>query len=143
MSELYNLIENLCKEKGTNVTAMCKAVGMSRSPLTELKMGRSKSLSAATLSKIAAFFGVSVDYLLGNEEKPATSTKDVQDELCDTDMEIEKLYIKLKDLLTSKDIEDVKTLMKIRAELNKANKRKVELMEHLRKQDELRKAKEE
>lgn len=70
MSELYNLIENLCKEKGTNITAMCKAANISRAPLTELKMGRSKTLSSATLSKIAAYFGVSVDYLLGNEEKP-------------------------------------------------------------------------
>lgn len=71
MSELYNLIESLCKEKGTNITAMCKAAKISRAPLTELKMGRSKTLSSATLSKIAAYFGVSVDYLLGNKEKPA------------------------------------------------------------------------
>ena len=42
MSELYNLIESLCKEKGTNITAMCKAAKISRAPLTELKMGRSK-----------------------------------------------------------------------------------------------------
>lgn len=53
MSELYNLIESLCKEKGTNITAMCKAK-ISRAPLTKLKMGRSKTLSSATLSKIAA-----------------------------------------------------------------------------------------
>ena len=75
MSELYNLIESLCKEKGTNITAMCKAAKISRAPLTELKMGRSKTLSSATLSKIAAYFGVSVDYLLGNKEKPAPESR--------------------------------------------------------------------
>ena len=75
MSELYNLIESLCKEKGTNMTAMCKAAKISRAPLTELKMGRSKTLSSATLSKIAAYFGVSVDYLLGNKEKPAPESR--------------------------------------------------------------------
>ena len=75
MSELYNLIESLCKEKGTNITAMCKAAKISRAPLTELKMGRSKTLSSATLSKIASYFGVSVDYLLGNEEKPAPESR--------------------------------------------------------------------
>ena len=75
MSELYNLIESLCKEKGTNITAMCKATKISRAPLTELKMGRSKTLSSATLSKIAAYFGVSVDYLLGNKEKPAPESR--------------------------------------------------------------------
>ena len=75
MSELYNLIESLCKEKGTNITAMCKAAKISRAPLTELKMGRSKTLSSATLSKIAAYFGASVDYLLGNKEKPAPESR--------------------------------------------------------------------
>ena len=75
MSELYNLIESLCKEKGTNITAMCKAAKISRAPLTELKMGRSKTLSSATLSKIAAYFGVSVDYLLGNKETPAPESR--------------------------------------------------------------------
>ena len=75
MSELYNLIESLCKKKGTNITAMCKAAKISRAPLTELKMGRSKTLSSATLSKIAAYFGVSVDYLLGNKEKPAPESR--------------------------------------------------------------------
>ena len=75
MSELYNLIESLCKEKGTNITAMCKAAKISRAPLTELKMGRSKTLSSATLSKIAAYFDVSIDDLLGNEEKPAPESR--------------------------------------------------------------------
>ena len=54
---------------------MCKAAKISRAPLTELKMGRSKTLSSATLSKIAAYFGVSVDYLLGNKEKPAPESR--------------------------------------------------------------------
>lgn len=75
MSELYNLIENLCKKNGTNITATCKEAKISRAPLTELKMGRSKTLSSATLSKIASYFGVSVDYLLGNEEKPAPENR--------------------------------------------------------------------
>lgn len=119
MSELYNLIENLCKEKGMNVTAMCKAAGISRAPLTELKMGRSKTLSSATLSKIAAYFGVSVDYLLGNEEqkKPAAPKGSELDELVKD--ELVGFYGDVKKELTPGDIEDIKTLMKIRAELNR------------------------
>ena len=75
MDDLYSKIETLCKKHNTNVTIMCKEAGVSRSPLTDLKMGRSKSLSSETLSKIASYFGVSVDYLLGNEqkEKPAAT----------------------------------------------------------------------
>lgn len=36
--------------------------------MTDLKMGRKKSVSAETAQKIAAYFGVSVGYLLGQNE---------------------------------------------------------------------------
>lgn len=64
MSDLYNRIESLCKEKGESITTMCKESGASRASLSDLKMGRNQSLSADTLAKIATHFGVSVDYLL-------------------------------------------------------------------------------
>lgn len=67
MDDLYSKIETLCKKHNTNITIMCKEAGVSRSPLSDLKMGRSKSLSSETLSKIASYFNVSVDYLLGKE----------------------------------------------------------------------------
>ncbi|MBQ7767589.1 MAG: helix-turn-helix transcriptional regulator [Oscillospiraceae bacterium] len=71
MSNLYNRIEELCKENNESITTMCKEAGVSRASLSDLKMGRNQSLSAETLSKIAAHFGVSVDYLLGEENKKA------------------------------------------------------------------------
>lgn len=69
MSDLYSKIESLCHEKGITITTMCRECGASRGSLTDLKQGRKKRLNADTLSKIAAYFGVSVDYLLGNEQK--------------------------------------------------------------------------
>jgi transcriptional regulator with XRE-family HTH domain len=36
--------------------------------MTDLKMGRKKSVSAETAQKIAGFFGVSVAYLLGEKD---------------------------------------------------------------------------
>lgn len=69
MSDLYNRIEGLCADSGINITTMCKESGASRASLTDLKMGRKQSLSTDTLSKISVYFGVSVDYLLGNESK--------------------------------------------------------------------------
>lgn len=69
MDSLYDKIAALCNERGISITTMCKESGVSRAPLSDLKMGRSKTLASATLSKIAAYFGVSVDYLLGNTEK--------------------------------------------------------------------------
>lgn len=64
MSVLYKRIEELCREHGETITTMCKASGASRASLSDLKVGRKQSLSAETLSKIAAHFNVSVDYLL-------------------------------------------------------------------------------
>ena len=68
MSNLYNRIETLCKENNESITTMCKASGASRASLSDLKVGRKQNLSAETLSKIAAHFGVSVDYLLGKTD---------------------------------------------------------------------------
>jgi len=70
MSELYKRIEELCKENNVTITTMCKDSGASRASLSDLKMGRKQKLSADTLSKIAKYFSVSVDYLLGNVSDP-------------------------------------------------------------------------
>lgn len=69
MSNLYNVIADLCKEKGIKGAKMCTDTGISKGLLTDLKMGRRSGVSAATAQKIASYFGVSVGYLLGEEEK--------------------------------------------------------------------------
>lgn len=43
--------------------------------MTDLKKGRKKSVNAETAQKIASYFGVSVGYLLGEEEKKEQSTE--------------------------------------------------------------------
>lgn len=67
MSDLYNRIEGLCKDRKITITDMCRACGAPRGSLSDLKMGRTNNLSASTLSKIANYFGVSVGQLLGQE----------------------------------------------------------------------------
>ncbi len=69
MSELFTRIEALCKSQQITITELCRKSGASRGSLSDLKQGRKQSLSAETLSKIADYFGVSVDYLLGNDQK--------------------------------------------------------------------------
>lgn len=71
MADLYNRIDALCKERNISITVMCRDAGVSRASLSDLKMGRNQNLSTETLSKIAAYFGVSVDYLLGKETEKA------------------------------------------------------------------------
>lgn len=65
---MYDRIEALCAERGTNVTAMCRQLGISRSSLAELKSGRSKSLNADTVAAIAQYFGTTLDYLVGRTD---------------------------------------------------------------------------
>ena len=55
---------------------MCSDVGISKGLLTDLKMGRKKGVSAVTAQKIAAYFGVSVGYLLGEEQERTPTEAD-------------------------------------------------------------------
>lgn len=71
MSTLYKNIMSLCESRGIKGGKMCTDTGISKGLLTDLKMGRRTGVSAVTAQKIAAYFGVSVGYLLGEEEKDA------------------------------------------------------------------------
>ena len=97
MTGMYKIIESLCRENHTNVTAMCRELGIGRSTLTELKQGRTQTLSATTTSKIAGYFHVSVAYLLGESSDKQSyqasddeikfalfgATEDITDEMFD------------------------------------------------------------
>ena len=69
MGTLYENIISLCEEKGIKGGKMCTDIGMSKGILTDLKMGRQAGISATNAQKIASYFGVTVGYLLGEEEK--------------------------------------------------------------------------
>ena len=69
MGNLYDTILDLCESRGIKGGKMCTDIGISKGLLTDLKMGRRTGVSAVTAQKIAAYFGVSVGYLLGEEEK--------------------------------------------------------------------------
>ena len=76
MGTLYENIIALCSERGIKGGKMCTDIGISKGILTDLKMGRQSSISTANAQKIADYFGVSVDYLLGKEENtPAENGK--------------------------------------------------------------------
>ena len=80
MGNLYENIQSLCQSQGIRPGRLCDELGISRGLMTDLKMGRKKGVSAQTAQKIAAYFGVSVGYLLGDEGSdavPAEQKKDV------------------------------------------------------------------
>lgn len=66
---VYDLIEELCMEKGITITTLCRECKIARSTMTDYKKGRIKTLSADALCKIADYFGVSVDYICGVNNK--------------------------------------------------------------------------
>lgn len=74
MCNLYETISSLCANKGISGAKMCADVGISKGLLTDLKMGRRTGVAAVTAQKIADYFGVTVGYLLGKEEKMPTVT---------------------------------------------------------------------
>ena len=78
MSTLYERLAQLCVERGIKGGRMCADLGLSKSLMTDLKMGRKKSVSAETAQKIASYFGVSVGYLLGEETEKAPVENDTR-----------------------------------------------------------------
>ena len=88
MGNMYERILFLCNQKGIKPGKLCADTGLSRSFMSEMKAGRTKELSAKNAHIVADYFGVTVGYLLGEEE-----TKKSPDELRLT--EGEKLLIDL------------------------------------------------
>ena len=79
MDSLYDSILSLCNREGIRPGRLCDELGISRGLITDLKMGRKKSVNAETAQKIAAYFGVSVGYLLGQEE--GSQSADILDQV--------------------------------------------------------------
>lgn len=110
MGTLYENIMALCNERGIKGGKMCTDIGMSKGILTDLKMGRQSGISTANAQKVASYFGVSVEYLLGQtsiREKPlATEDEELAEylEMLRTRPEMRMLFRVSKDA-TKADVE--------------------------------------
>ena len=69
MNDMYKIIESLCKDKGITIAALSRETGISKSTMSELKMGRSQSLSAKNMDKVAKYFDIPAGYLLGDTKQ--------------------------------------------------------------------------
>ncbi len=67
MDGIYERIEKLCKTSQITVTELCRECSIPRATMSDFKQGRSKTLSASALSKIANYFEISVEYLIKGE----------------------------------------------------------------------------
>lgn len=63
----YDIYVDLCKQKKISPSKAAEENGLNRTSVVKWKNGTVPS--GATLNSFAQYFGVSVDYLLGNEQK--------------------------------------------------------------------------
>lgn len=61
----YEIVNNLCKERKTTITKMAEEIGLSNAAPTSWRKGSVPKLT--TVKKVAEYFDVSVEYLLGSE----------------------------------------------------------------------------
>lgn len=71
----YDLFCELCSKKGISVTKATVEIGLSRTIGTKWK-NTGATPNGDTLNKIAEYFGVTTDYLLGAETEKAPIRKD-------------------------------------------------------------------
>ena len=109
MSRMYDIIQELCRRDGTDVTKMCRALKIPRSTLSELASGRTKQLTLKHARPIAQLAG----------DEPLETEPDQTDAVSDLirDEPI-AAYENLKRYLTEEDKADIATLIRLRAEIN-------------------------
>ena len=69
----------LCNSKNESPSAVCMKIGLSNAAYSQ--WDETSVPRKSTLLKLADYFGVSVDYLLGNEEKEKISSPSSRDEI--------------------------------------------------------------
>lgn len=109
-NEQYVAIETLCKRKGITISNLCRHLEIRDSTLSELKSGRTKYLSSENVVKIAKYFGVSADAVLGikpfekkSSPKPHEITIDVKadgmDEIVEKAEQLNKLLVQAENII--------------------------------------------
>ena len=74
----FNRFRTLCEERGISVYRACTDIGLNRSAVAKWKDGGKPN--GTTAAKLADYFGVTTDYLLGQAEQRQPQTKQVSDE---------------------------------------------------------------
>ena len=82
----YDQFCELCKAKGISVTKATVEIGLSRTIGTKWKR-TGATPNGETLNKIADYFGVTTDYLLGTETEKAP-TPEGEREITDRDVQV-------------------------------------------------------
>lgn len=76
----FNRFKQLCDQKNISVYRACTDIGLNRSAVAKWKNGGKPN--GSTAAKLAEYFGVTTDYLLGQSEEstPASGMRVISDE---------------------------------------------------------------
>ena len=82
MCDLYERIEGYCKLKGIKIADLARETNFSKTTFSDLKNGRTKTLSMDKLIIIADYFEISLDDLVGRKRKtPDDKSSEVIDKI--------------------------------------------------------------
>lgn len=127
--KIANIIRLEMSKRNCSVSKMLNAVGLGRNTMSHLDNG--SMIKADSLGKIADYLDVSVDYLLGREEKNATNINTTNNSQIDNSTVIgvsnEKQYDETANelILVFKELSfsDKAKVMSLVAELSEKNKK--------------------
>lgn len=110
--DIFDRIQELIDENKITAYKLSQDTGISTGLISQWKK-RSQNPSGSKLQAISEYFGVSVDYLLGNEKKPIPQ----EDELIKD--EFIAFYGEVKQDLDDDDIADLKTFIRMKSEIKR------------------------
>lgn len=89
---LFERVKNLAKKRNKNLKQVAEEIGLSENAFYKWK---NQSPKAETLQKVADYFGVTTDYLLGRTDTPQFTAKNERD--------VQKTLTELKEGLSNRN----------------------------------------
>lgn len=84
MCDLYERIERQCEKRNIKLAELARQAGLSGSTFSDLKRGKTKSLSLDALISISDIFNISIDELIGRKkEAPSQKRNEAMDKVID------------------------------------------------------------
>ena len=112
MYNLYDRIRFYCEQEGITPNALFIKLGYSKSTISRLRVGKTKTLSAQILTDIANYFHITVDELLGEPSQELPQSADIKEELIRINRLLENEGIMYDGTpLTSNTKADIKRIM--------------------------------
>ena len=104
---MYELIKKLCATKGISPTKLCTEITGSKGNLPTWQKG---NINPVSLTKIADYFDVSVDYLLGRTDTPNPSTENNNVILSNDQNRLLQMYNLLSDMEKGEILGELKAM---------------------------------